>query len=81
MTTVVAVLALSANTSFADFPRLCRVLAEDRYLPGSFSVRGRRLVFSQGILLLAVLAAALLGATSRPAASPPRRSALGRRAR
>ena len=50
MAAIVAVLALSANTSFADFPRLCRVLAEDRYLPGTFAVRGRRLVFSQGIV-------------------------------
>ena len=33
MASIVAVLALSANTSFADFPRLCRVLAEDRFLP------------------------------------------------
>ena len=57
---VVAVLALSANTSFADFPRLCRVLAEDHFLPDSFGVRGRRLVFTQGILALSVLAAALL---------------------
>ena len=60
MSAIVAVLALSANTSFADFPRLCRVLANDRYLPGSFAVRGRRLVFSQGIVLLALMAGALL---------------------
>jgi amino acid transporter len=60
ITAIVTVLALSANTSFADFPRLCRVLAEDRYLPGSFAERGRRLVFSTGIIMLAVLAAALL---------------------
>jgi amino acid transporter len=57
---IVTVLAFSANTSFADFPRLCRILAEDRYLPGIFSVRGRRLVFSHGIILLAVLSGALL---------------------
>ena len=57
---IVVVLCLSANTSFADFPRLCRVLAQDRFLPGSFSVRGRRLVFSHGIVLLAVLSGALL---------------------
>ena len=57
---IVSVLALSANTSFADFPRLCRVLAEDRYLPDSFAVRGRRLVFSQGIIVLAILSGALL---------------------
>ncbi len=60
MAAIVMVLALSANTSFADFPRLCRVLAEDRYLPGSFAERGRRLVFSTGIILLAILAGALL---------------------
>ncbi len=57
---VVAVLALSANTSFADFPRLCRVLAEDRFLPGGFVERGRRLVYSWGIISLALLAALLL---------------------
>ena len=57
---VVAVLALSANTSFADFPRLCRVLADDHYLPGMFAVRGRRLVFSHGVVMLAVFAAGLL---------------------
>lgn len=60
MAAVVAVLALSANTSFADFPRLCRLLAEDRYLPGMFAERGRRLVFSAGILVLTALASALL---------------------
>jgi amino acid transporter len=57
---IVAVLAFSANTSFADFPRMCRILAVDLYLPGTFAVRGRRLVFSQGILLLATLSGALL---------------------
>jgi amino acid transporter len=60
MAAIVAVLALSANTSFADFPRLCRLLAEDRYLPGTFAERGRRLVFSVGVIVLAVLAGALL---------------------
>jgi amino acid transporter len=60
MASVVAVLALSANTSFADFPRLCRVLADDRFLPDSFAVRGRRLVYSQGIIVLAVLSGILL---------------------
>ena len=57
---VLAVLALSANTGFADFPRLCRVVAQDGYLPGGFAHRGRRLVYSQGILLLAVLSAGIL---------------------
>ncbi|HVY47124.1 MAG TPA: amino acid permease [Minicystis sp.] len=60
MLSVVAVLALSANTSFAAFPRLCRVLAVDRFLPESFAHRGRRLAFSHGILVLAALSAALL---------------------
>jgi amino acid transporter len=57
---VLSVLALSANTGFADFPRLCRVIAQDGYLPSGFAHRGRRLVYSQGILVLAVLSAALL---------------------
>jgi amino acid transporter len=57
---VVAVLALSANTSFADFPRVCRVLAADRILPDSFAIRGRRLVYSQGIVVLAALSGVLL---------------------
>jgi amino acid transporter len=57
---IVAVLALSANTSLADFPRLCRVLAQDRYLPDAFAVRGRRLVYSRGIVALAILSSALL---------------------
>jgi amino acid transporter len=57
---VLVVLALSANTGFADFPRLCRVVAQDGYLPNGFAHRGRRLVYSQGILVLAVLAAGLL---------------------
>jgi amino acid transporter len=57
---VLAVLALSANTGFADFPRLCRVIAMDGYLPSSFAHRGRRLVYSRGIVVLAVLSGALL---------------------
>jgi amino acid transporter len=60
MTSVLMVLALSANTSFADFPRVCRVLAADRYLPAEFARRGSRLVFTNGILVLAVLAGLLL---------------------
>jgi hypothetical protein len=60
MGSVVAVLALSANTSFADFPRLCRVLALDRFLPDTFAVRGRRLVFSYGVIVLAVVSGLLL---------------------
>jgi amino acid transporter len=60
MGSVVAVLALSANTSFADFPRLCRVLALDRFLPDTFAVRGRRLVFSYGVVVLALVSGLLL---------------------
>jgi len=57
---VLSVLALSANTGFADFPRLCRVIAADGFLPSGFAHRGRRLVYSQGILVLAVLSGGLL---------------------
>jgi amino acid transporter len=57
---VLAVLALSANTGFADFPRLCRVIAQDGFLPNAFAHRGRRLVYSHGILVLAALSGGLL---------------------
>ncbi|HVT15636.1 MAG TPA: APC family permease [Thermoanaerobaculia bacterium] len=57
---VLAVLALSANTSFADFPRLCRMVAEDGYLPRMFANVGRRLVYSSGIVVLALLAGLLM---------------------
>ena len=57
---VLTVLALSANTSFADFPRLCRSIAEDSYLPYLFTIRGRRLVFSFGVYVLAIVAGLLL---------------------
>jgi amino acid transporter len=57
---VLAVLALSANTSFAGFPRLCRLLAEDDFLPHAFAVKGRRLVYSYGIVILASMAGVLL---------------------
>jgi hypothetical protein len=57
---VLVVLALSANTSFAGFPRLCRLLAQDSYLPHGFGNRGRRLVYSFGIGVLAALAGLLL---------------------
>jgi amino acid transporter len=57
---VLAILCLSANTSFVDFPRLCRLLARDEYLPHSFAMPGRRLVYSLGILSLAAAAGAML---------------------
>lgn len=59
---ILLVLCLSANTSFADFPRLCRAVAEDGYLPRSFVNRGRRLVYTEGIALLAILSGILLTA-------------------
>jgi amino acid transporter len=57
---IIVVLALSANTSFADFPRVCSLLANDRFLPEPFLHRGRRLTFSHGILILSGLSALLL---------------------
>jgi amino acid transporter len=57
---ILAVLALSANTGFADFPRLCRVIAQDGYLPHAFASRGRRLVYSHGIYVLTALSGLLL---------------------
>jgi amino acid transporter len=57
---ILFVLSLSANTAFADFPRLCRAIAQNGYLPHSFALRGRRLVYSQGIYALAMLTGALL---------------------
>ena len=57
---VLGILTLSAETSYAGFPRLASLLARDRYLPKQFSFRGDRLAFSVGIIALAVLASALL---------------------
>ena len=55
-----AILILAANTSYQDFPRLASILARDRFLPRQFSNRGDRLVFSNGILVLATLAGILI---------------------
>ncbi|HEX3776467.1 MAG TPA: APC family permease [Polyangiaceae bacterium] len=55
-----ALLSLSANTSFAGFPRLCRTLAADRFLPEPLTHRGRRLTFSHGIFVLTGLSGLLL---------------------
>jgi amino acid transporter len=57
---ILLVLSLSANTAFADFPRLCRSIAQNNYLPHAFGYRGRRLVYTYGIVVLAVLSGALL---------------------
>jgi amino acid transporter len=59
---ILIVLTCSANTSFADFPRVCRALAADGYLPQSFANRGRRLVYSEGIIVLTIMSAVLLWA-------------------
>jgi hypothetical protein len=57
---VLLVLALSANTAFADFPRLTRAIALDNYMPRVFLLRGRRLLYSWGIYVLVALTAVLL---------------------
>jgi len=63
------ILVLAANTSFADFPRLGSLLARDRFLPRQFATRGDKLVFSNGIVMLAIFASLLViafgGDTSR----------------
>lgn len=67
--TTALILILAANTSFADFPRLGSLLARDRFLPRQFANRGDKLVFSNGIVILAIfsgiLVAAFGGDTSR----------------
>jgi amino acid transporter len=60
MASTAAILCLSANTSFADFPRLSSVVARDGFLPHQLAHRGDRLVFSNGIIAVAVSAGALL---------------------
>jgi amino acid transporter len=57
------ILVLAANTSFADFPRLASFAAADGFLPRQLAKRGHRLVFSNGIISLAVAAAVLVVAT------------------
>jgi amino acid transporter len=67
--TTALILVLAANTSFADFPRLASLLARDRFLPRQFANRGDKLVFSNGIVILAVFSSILVigfgGDTSR----------------
>jgi amino acid transporter len=57
---ILVVLSLSANTAFADFPRLARAIAQNGYLPHGFVIRGRRLVFAEGVYALAFLTGLLL---------------------
>src|ERR1041385_7056629 len=60
--TTALILILAANTSFADFPRLASLLARDRFVPRQFATRGDKLVFSNGIIILAIFAGVLVGA-------------------
>jgi amino acid transporter len=59
-TLTAGILILAANTSYQDFPRLSAILARDRFMPSQFKNRGDRLVFSNGIVVLSVLAVALI---------------------
>src|SRR6202140_2811013 len=60
MASILFVLSLSANTAFADFPRLCRAISQNNYLPHAFGYRGRRLVYTYGIVVLGLLTCFLL---------------------
>src|SRR5256885_4742318 len=60
--TTALILVLGANTSFADFPRLSSLLARDRFMPRQFGTRGDKLVFSNGIIILAIFSAILVAA-------------------
>jgi amino acid transporter len=55
-----AILILAANTAYQDFPRLSSILARDGFMPSQFKNRGDRLVFSNGVIVLALLASALI---------------------
>jgi hypothetical protein len=59
-----AILVLAANTAFADFPRLASLLARDRFLPRQLANRGDKLVFSNGVIVLAIFASILVVAFS-----------------
>src|SRR5262249_3773144 len=54
------ILVLAANTAYADFPRLASIVSRDRFLPRQFMTQGDRLAFSNGIVILSVLAGTLL---------------------
>ena len=63
------ILILAANTAYNGFPLLCSILAQDRYLPRQLHTRGDRLAYSNGIILLALIAVGLIyafdGSTTR----------------
>ena len=54
------ILIMAANTAFADFPRLSALQSNDGFLPRQFTFRGSRLVYSKGIIFLAVIASLLI---------------------
>lgn len=54
------ILIMAANTAFADFPRLSAIIGADGFLPRQLAFRGSRLVFSNGIIALAIIACALI---------------------
>ena len=58
--TTTVVLAMAANAAFADFPMLFSIIARDRYAPRQLALRGHRLYFNNGIVVLTVLAAILI---------------------
>ncbi|MGH3116434.1 MAG: APC family permease, partial [Gaiellales bacterium] len=59
-TMTAGILILAANTAYQDFPRLISILAQDRFMPRQFMNRGDRLVFSNGVVILALLASMLI---------------------
>ncbi len=60
ITSTTVILVMAANTAFADFPRLSALIAKDGYLPRQLTFLGSRLVYSRGIVSLAVLACVLI---------------------
>ena len=58
------ILILAANTAYQDFPRLAAILARDGYMPSQFRNRGDRLVFSNGVAVLAGLPACSCGCST-----------------
>ncbi|QWR78760.1 APC family permease [Candidatus Magnetomonas plexicatena] len=58
--TTFLILILAANTSFADFPRLSSIMAQDGYLPRQLANRGDKLVFSNGVIILSIFSAILM---------------------
>jgi hypothetical protein len=60
MATTTLILVMAANTAFSDFPRLSAIQAADGFLPRQLTYRGSRLVFSRGIVVLAIASALLI---------------------